>query len=116
MGVYSRGQTCAGPTGKGGGQGLGWTYGKGSLQGDLVLLDALDGGIRDSGLAILQDGVDVDGLPLDGGLCCVSNSSPWSGQRRANGSGRQTLAAAKMSLTATAISGPMPSPSIKLTV
>jgi hypothetical protein len=49
--------------------------GKGALQGNLVLLDALDGGIGDRRLAILEDRVDVDGLPLNGGLSrCVSIS------------------------------------------
>lgn len=113
MGVCNRCQMCAAPSHLSHA-----TYGKGTLEGNLVLLDALDGSIRDRRLAVLEDGIDVDGLPGDGGLLrCVSaylRRNPR--QRRVSGSWRLTLAAAKMSLTATAISGPMPSPSIKLTV
>lgn len=92
------------------------TYSKGALQGDLVPLDALDGGIGDGGLAILEDRGDIDGLPGDGGLdhtgqCLVRAGA--SALRRLDC--ELTLAAAKMSLTASEISGPMPSPSIKLT-
>jgi hypothetical protein len=92
--------------------------GEGSLQGDFVPLDALDSGVGDRGLAILEDRIDVDGLPGDGGLLSASvavatgDATLPSGQRKIE---KRTLAAAKMSLTATAISGPMPSPSIKLT-
>lgn len=44
------------------------TYGEGTLEGDLVLLDVLDCGIRDSSLAVLDDGGDIDGLPSNGDL------------------------------------------------
>lgn len=41
----------------------GGAYSKRTLEGNLVSLDALDGIVGDSSLAILEDGVDVDGLP-----------------------------------------------------
>lgn len=41
---------------------------KGSLEGDEVLADGVDGGLGDGGLAIDEDGGDVDGFPLDGDL------------------------------------------------
>lgn len=44
------------------------TYGQRSLKGNLVLLDVLDGSIRDSSLAVLENGVDVARFPRDGGL------------------------------------------------
>lgn len=57
------------------------TYGEGTLEGNLVALDGLNGGIGNGGLAILKDGVDVDGLPGNGGLVLsVSRlrvGSPW---------------------------------------
>lgn len=112
MGVYSHGQDMRQPRLK-----VVCTYGKGALEGDLVLPDALNGSIGDRRLAVLKNRVDVDGLPCDGGLPrCVSHRVSQTRHRRVSGSWRRTLAAAKMSLTATAISGPMPSPSIKLTV
>ena len=51
------------PTGK-----TGEAYSKGTLERNVVLLHAPDGIVRDGGLAILQDGSHIDGLPLDGGL------------------------------------------------
>lgn len=66
------------------------TYGKGPLQGNLVLLDALDGGIGNCRLAILENRVDVDGLPLDRGLSrCVSISGLWAGRRWATSGERK---------------------------
>lgn len=47
---------------------LGLTYSEGTLEGNLVLLDVVDGVLGDSGLAILDDGSDVDRLPGNGGL------------------------------------------------
>ena len=47
---------------------LAYGGGKGTLEGDLVLLDVLDGDVGDGGLTVLEDGGDVDGLPGDGGL------------------------------------------------
>jgi hypothetical protein len=71
-----------------GGHGLMWTYGQGALQGDLVLPDALNGSIGNRRLAVLDDRVDVDGLPGDGSLFCwVSISSSHPGRRRVSGSG-----------------------------
>ena len=63
IGVCSRRQICAvrDPI-------VTCTYGKGALEGNLVLLDALDSSIGDRGLAVLEDRVDVDGLPGDWGL------------------------------------------------
>ena len=39
-----------------------------TLQRDGVLLDGLDGRVRNNGLAILQDRRDADFLPLNGNL------------------------------------------------
>lgn len=39
------------------------TYGQRSLQGDLISLDALNGGVGDGGLAILEDRGDINRLP-----------------------------------------------------
>jgi len=39
-----------------------------TLEGNLVLLDVLNGSIRDSGLAVLDNGGDIDRLPSNGGL------------------------------------------------
>lgn len=50
-------------------------YGKRALEGDLVLLDALDGRLGNRRLAVLEHGRDVDGLPGDGRLQPVSASS-----------------------------------------
>lgn len=44
------------------------TYSERALERDKVALDTVDSVIRDSGLAILEDRGDVDGLPLDRGL------------------------------------------------
>lgn len=44
------------------------TYSQGTLQGNVVLLDTCDGLVGNGGLAILQNGGDIDGLPLDRGL------------------------------------------------
>jgi hypothetical protein len=44
------------------------TYSKRTLEGNLVLVDVLNGGVGDRSLAILQDRRNVDGLPADGGL------------------------------------------------
>ena len=101
---------------------------KGTLEGDGVLLDAVDGGLGDSGLAVDKDGGDVNLFPLDRGL-----GSEWfqgcrreleegggeryerewgrergGGQVRAGHSTKHTLAARKMVLTDSAISGPIP--------
>jgi hypothetical protein len=86
---------------------------KRTLEGNLVLVDVLDGGIGNGGLAVLQDGGDIDSLPSDGGLVTAKLAS-WS-RRTSRAWAQQTLAAAKMSLTDSAISGPIPSPSMKLT-
>lgn len=48
--------------------GGGTTYGKGTLERDVVSADTLNGSIGNGGLAILQDGGDIDGLPTDRGL------------------------------------------------
>jgi hypothetical protein len=42
--------------------------GQRSLEGNLVLVDVLNGGIRNSGLAVLEDRGDVDGFPGNGSL------------------------------------------------
>ena len=88
-------------------------YREGTLQGDVVLLDGLNGFVRNSSLAVLEDRRDINGFPLDrslvpGGL--VSSSPPLDWSRG------QTFAAAKISLTLREISGPIPSPSMKVTV
>jgi hypothetical protein len=44
------------------------TYGEGTLQGDIVASDALNGIVGNGGLSVLQNGSDIDGLPLDGRL------------------------------------------------
>lgn len=44
------------------------TYGKRALEGDLVLLDVLDGSIGNGGLSILQNRRHIDGFPADGSL------------------------------------------------
>jgi hypothetical protein len=44
------------------------TYSQGTLEGNVILLYAGNGFVRNSGLAVLQNGADIDGLPLDGGL------------------------------------------------
>ena len=85
------------------------TYGKGTLQGDQVLLDGRDGEVGDGGSAILDDGSDVDELPLDGGLRRMSGGARGAGQAG------HTFAAAKISLTECEISGPIPSPSMNET-
>lgn len=46
----------------------GITYSERTLKRDVVALNTLDSIIGDCGLAVLEDGSDVDGLPLDGGL------------------------------------------------
>lgn len=51
------------------------TYGEGTLEGNLVAPNGLNGSIRNGGLAILEDGVDVDRLPVNGGLT-LSVSEP----------------------------------------
>lgn len=48
------------------------TYCQRSLEGNLVILDALDGSIRNSSLAILEDGSDVARFPSDRGLFDIS--------------------------------------------
>ena len=44
------------------------TYSERTLEGNLVLLDVLNGSIRNSGLAVLDNGGDIDRLPSNGGL------------------------------------------------
>lgn len=44
------------------------TYSKGSLEGDIVPLHALNGFLGNCGLSILQDRSNINWLPLDGGL------------------------------------------------
>lgn len=50
-----------------------WTYGEGTLQGDVVARDGVDGLVGDDGLAVLQAGGDIDGLPLDGNVGGLEN-------------------------------------------
>lgn len=49
------------------------TYGEGTLQGDVVARDGVDGLVGDDGLAVLQAGGDIDGLPLDGDVGGLEN-------------------------------------------
>lgn len=49
----------------------GSTYSERTLEGNLVLLDVLNGSVGDGGLAVLEDGSDVDGLPGNGSLSCA---------------------------------------------
>ena len=52
----------------------GWTYGEGTLEGDVVARDGLDGLVGDDGLAVLvQAGGDIDGLPLNGDVGGLEN-------------------------------------------
>lgn len=44
------------------------TYREGTLERDEVALYAVDGRVRDRGLAVLQSRSDIHGLPLDRGL------------------------------------------------
>lgn len=44
------------------------TYSERTLKRDVVAPNTLDSIIGNCGLAVLEDGSDVDGLPLDGGL------------------------------------------------
>lgn len=44
------------------------TYGERTLQGNEVLLHTADSVVGNGGLAILQNGGDINGLPLDRGL------------------------------------------------
>lgn len=44
------------------------TYSEGTLEGDKVLLDRINGGVRDGGLAVLDDGGNITELPLNGDL------------------------------------------------
>ena len=78
----------------------GCSYGKGTLEGDLVALNALNGSVGDRSLAILKDRVDVDRLPGDGRLHRVSNllwghsgrgSGPAEGRGTDLGSGEDVL-------------------------
>lgn len=88
------------------------TYSERALERNKVALDTVDSFVRDSGLAILEDRGDIDGFPLDRGLyshlarCPSFVGACWD----------VTFAAEKMSLTDWEISGPIPSPSIKVTV
>src|SRR6266566_8359161 len=84
---------------------------KRALQGHLVPSDALDRSVRNRSFPILQNGRDVDGLPGDGCLHDISMRQVHTCDRIET----LTLAASKMSLTDCEISGPMPSPSIRLT-
>jgi hypothetical protein len=45
-----------------------YTYSEGTLEGNLVLLDVLNGIVGDGSLAVLENGGDVDGLPGNGSL------------------------------------------------
>lgn len=47
---------------------MGETYGERTLERNVVLLNAADGIVGDGSLAVLQDGTDINGLPLNGGL------------------------------------------------
>jgi hypothetical protein len=90
------------------------TYGQRTLQGDLVLLDRDDGILGNGGLAVLQNRSDIGGLPLDRSLqthVSFPIAEPLTEQTTNN-----TFAAAKICLTLREISGPIPSPSIKVTV
>lgn len=44
------------------------TYSQGTLERDIVLLDTADGFVGNGGLAVLENGSNIDGLPLDWGL------------------------------------------------
>lgn len=83
-------------------------YGKRTLEGNLVSLDALNSLRGDSLLAISHDGCDIDGFPRHRRLLIVRVLFSLSAYRI----GLRTLAAAKMSFTACEISGPIPSPSM----
>lgn len=89
-------------------------YGKRSLEGNLVPLNALNSLVGDNSLAILQSRSNINGLPFNWRLKGNVSHIPYFHRER-NGANR-TLAALKMSFTDWAISGPIPSPSIRLTV
>lgn len=81
-----------------------FTHSQRTLEGNLVLVDVLNRSVGNGGPAVLDDGVDVDGLPSNWGLLLLlaivvssSSSSFPSCFERLDIS--RTLAAAKMSLT-----------------
>jgi len=86
------------------------SYSKRTFERNLVSLNAVDGLLSNNGLAILQARGNIDWLPFNWGLYYSSEAVHIIVL------GSPTLAAAKMSLTDWEISGPIPSPSIKLTV
>lgn len=57
--------------------GRGYPYGKWSLEGNLVSLDALNGLVGDDSLAILQARSNINWLPLNWCLQCDISSLPW---------------------------------------
>lgn len=44
------------------------SYSKRTFEGNLVLLDVLNGGVGDGGLAVLEDRGDIARFPSNGGL------------------------------------------------
>jgi len=83
--------------------------GEGPLEGNKVSLDRLDGLARNRRSTVLVDRRDADGLPINWRLTALEvETESW---RRLI-----TSAAAKISLTDLETSGPIPSPSMRLTV
>ncbi len=65
------------------------TYGQRSLQGNLVSLDALNSGVGDDGLAVLENGGNINGLPGNWCLCRIGKRS--CGGQKATGNCRRYL-------------------------
>lgn len=89
-------------------------YREGAFQGDVVLLNGRNSVVRNSSLAVLEDRCDINGFPLDRSLVTWETGEfvVAVGPKL----GTSTFAAAKICFTLREISGPIPSPSMKVTV
>ena len=67
MGVYTSSQETAHLPAPGISE-IAGSYSERALEGDLVPADALDSSVGDCGLAVLENGVDIDRLPCNGRL------------------------------------------------
>lgn len=89
------------------------TYRKRSLESNKILLHTLNGLVGDDGLPVLYRRSDIDWLPFNWRLLFKIQLLYV---RKIRTVPSPTFAAAKISLTDFEISGPMPSPSINVTV